>query len=96
MSEGLIGVAAAARILQVHENTIRNWTKQGYLVPIRTPGGQARYYEQDVQALASTLSARSRTALEGRLMMLEHQLEQARSDVEPPRATAAQPRSSRA
>jgi Helix-turn-helix domain len=32
-TDGLIGVREAALLLGVHENTVRNWAKSGYLVP---------------------------------------------------------------
>jgi len=49
-----IGVLAAARILDVHENTVRNYVKRGWLAEYHLPlGGQyLRLDESEVVSLA--------------------------------------------
>lgn len=50
----LIGVREAARILQVHENTIRNWVREGRLLDARVPGTRSlRLSRAQVEQLAS-------------------------------------------
>jgi excisionase family DNA binding protein len=52
---GLMGVAAAASRLGVHENTIRNWTNQGVLKAVRLPGGHRRLRISDVERVRSEI-----------------------------------------
>lgn len=48
-----LGVKESAEILEVHPNTVRNWTKEGVLTDVRIQGAkQARYDEQEVRRLA--------------------------------------------
>lgn len=52
----VIGVRAAAAILRVHENTVRNWVRDGRLTDVRPTGTrQLRLSRAEVQALASGL-----------------------------------------
>ena len=46
-------VAAAARIVGVHPQTLRDWEKSGLIESTRTPGGHRRYLRKDIEALAS-------------------------------------------
>jgi hypothetical protein len=67
MSE-LIGIRAAARILDVHENTVRGFIDAGLLppFPIR-PGGYRRLIRADVEALRDRRLAVRATAVDGDL-----------------------------
>lgn len=48
----LLTVRETASRLGVHENTIRNWAKQGLLTPVRLPrSGYMRFREEDVEEL---------------------------------------------
>ncbi len=44
----IISIGEAAIILGVHIDTLRNWDKQGFLVPIVTPGKHRRYLLEDI------------------------------------------------
>ncbi|MCD1286517.1 MerR family DNA-binding transcriptional regulator [Brevibacterium sp. H-BE7] len=46
-------VAAAARIVGVHPQTLRDYEKAGRIESSRTPGGHRRYIREDVEALAA-------------------------------------------
>lgn len=51
---GIMNARQAARALGVHENTVRNWARAGFLTDVRVPGSkQRRYSEAEVEALAS-------------------------------------------
>jgi len=39
---GMLNLKEAARILGVHENTLRNWEQQGFIRLIRLPGSRYR------------------------------------------------------
>lgn len=44
-------IAEAARLLGVHPSTLRRWDEKGILRPsIRTPTGERRYTEADINA----------------------------------------------
>lgn len=49
--DDLLGVGAAAELLQVSTQTVRRWAESGDLVSIRTPGNQRRFRRSDVLAL---------------------------------------------
>jgi len=53
--QSLMGVAAAASRLGVHENTIRNWTNQGLIRAVRLPGGHRRLRVTDVERVRSEI-----------------------------------------
>jgi putative resolvase len=44
----LYSISKAAEILGVSDETLRNWHKEGTLVPIKTQGGHRRYKESDI------------------------------------------------
>lgn len=46
-------VAASARIVGIHPQTLRDWEKAGLIESTRTPGGHRRYLREDVEALAT-------------------------------------------
>jgi len=50
--------AEAAKMLGVHPSTLRRWDKTGILRPsIRTPTGERRYTEEDLEAGAGKKDA---------------------------------------
>lgn len=52
--EVLLGVRETARRLGVHENTVRNWAKEGLLHPARMPGSRyQRFPENEVTRVAA-------------------------------------------
>ena len=51
-------IAEAAKLLGVHPSTLRRWDKTGILRPsIRTPTGERRYTEADLEAGRKTPAA---------------------------------------
>jgi excisionase family DNA binding protein len=53
MTEELVTVEEAARILKVRRETIRRYIKNGYLKAVTLPGGDYRLRESDIQKLLS-------------------------------------------
>ena len=53
MTEELITVQEAAKILKVRRETIRRYIKNGYLKAVTLPGGDYRLHERDIQKLLS-------------------------------------------
>ena len=54
--ETMLRRGEAARRLGVHPNTLVSWAKKGWLTPAqRLPGGEARYREDEVEALRERL-----------------------------------------
>ena len=50
--------AEAARLLGIHPSTLRRWDEKGILRPsIRTPTGESRYTEADIEAGRKTPAA---------------------------------------
>lgn len=47
----------AAERLGVHPNTLAGWVKRGLLTPISMPGGETRFYEEEVEALRERIYA---------------------------------------
>lgn len=47
----LLKLDDVARIFQVSKGTIRAWTNSGKLACVRTPGGQRRFRQDDVQRI---------------------------------------------
>lgn len=62
MSNPYIGVRESARRIGVHENTIRNWAKQGILHPIQIPGpsGFQRFDPDEIDFIAGRSAATSK------------------------------------
>jgi hypothetical protein len=54
-----IGVREAARRLNVHENTVRNWKNRGILPSVAGPAGYSRFDPEDVEELAEKQKAYS-------------------------------------
>jgi len=60
--EDLIGVRDAARLLGVHENTIRNWAKRGRLRAVLIPGtNRRRFHRSEVLELAESKERQQRS-----------------------------------
>ena len=53
MTEELITVEEAARILKVRRETVRRYIKNGHLKALTLPGGDYRLREKDIQKLLS-------------------------------------------
>ena len=53
MTEELVTVKEAAKILKVRRETFRRYIKKGYLKAVTLPGGDYRLYEKDIQKLLS-------------------------------------------
>jgi len=62
----LLNVRDTARILGVHENTIRNWEERGILRAVHLPGsGYRRFATQDVERLRAEMFEQLASATEG-------------------------------
>lgn len=61
----LVSIRKAARILGVHENTIRNWIAKGTLTPVKIPGpsGFRRLIRHDVENLSFSISQKKKGIL---------------------------------
>lgn len=53
MTEELVTVEEAAKILKVRRETIRRYIKNGHLKALTLPGGDYRLRETDIQRLLS-------------------------------------------
>ena len=53
MTEELVTVEEAAKILKVRRETIRRYIKKGHLKAVTLPGGDYRVREKDIQRLLS-------------------------------------------
>jgi len=51
ISEELVTVEEAARILKVRRETIRRYIKSGHLKAVMLPGGDYRLHEKDIERL---------------------------------------------
>lgn len=51
MVQNLVSIGKAANILGVHVDTLRQWDKEGKLVPVKTLGNHRRYKLEDVENL---------------------------------------------
>ncbi len=47
----MIGLTEAARLLGVHQNTLRNWSDKGLIAHLRLPSGHRRFERQEVDRL---------------------------------------------
>jgi excisionase family DNA binding protein len=62
----LLNVRETARMLGVHENTIRNWEERGILRAVHLPGsGYRRFAAQDVERLCAEMFEQLAPAIEG-------------------------------
>lgn len=56
-------IAEAAKLLGVHPSTLRRWDEKGILPPsIRTPTGERRYAEADIDAARQSMKRTNRPA----------------------------------
>lgn len=53
----LIRTAAAARMLGVKPDTLRDWNKKGLLKPVVLPSGQVRYRKDDIESIINQQKA---------------------------------------
>jgi excisionase family DNA binding protein len=53
----LLTVRETARLLGVHENTVRNWERKGILRAARLPSGFRRFEPHEVEQLRSEIFA---------------------------------------
>jgi excisionase family DNA binding protein len=51
----LLQVRQAARMLGVHENTLRRWEEKGLLHAVRLPSGVRRFDSREVEAVRSRM-----------------------------------------
>jgi excisionase family DNA binding protein len=62
----LLNVRDTARMLGVHENTVRNWEERGILRAVRLPGsGYRRFSAQDVERLRAEMLEQLAPAAKG-------------------------------
>lgn len=50
-SEPLLSTSEAAALLNVSDETLRRWTKEGLIRHVRMPSGRPRYRRADVLAI---------------------------------------------
>ena len=50
-ADDLIRIGEAARLLNVHVQTLRYWEAKGFIAAARTPGGERRFRRADVLSL---------------------------------------------
>jgi excisionase family DNA binding protein len=55
MPQELMQVRAAARLLGVHENTVRRWEADGIIKAIRLPSGIRRFRREDVERIRASM-----------------------------------------
>ncbi len=53
----LLSVRETARLLGVHENTIRNWDRAGLIRAVRLPSGFRRFQREEVDRLRAQMYA---------------------------------------
>lgn len=72
-----ITVRSAAELLGVHENTVRNWVRAGFLTDVRVPASATiRLSRAEVEERAATRGTpRVRSALSNRMAAMCHLLE---------------------
>ncbi len=52
-TDPLLSTGEAAKLLNVSDETLRRWTKEGRVRHVRMPSGRSRYHHSDVLALLS-------------------------------------------
>lgn len=57
MTKALLSVRETARLLGVHENTVRNWQQRGLLRAVRLPSGVRRFEPAEVERLRAEMFA---------------------------------------
>ena len=61
----LLNVRDTARMLGVHENTVRNWEARGLLRAVHLPGSGFRRFSQDVEQMRAEMFEQLARATEG-------------------------------
>jgi excisionase family DNA binding protein len=56
-TSSLVQVRAAARMLGVHENTLRRWEQAGLVRAVRLPSGVRRFRREDIEELRAEMYA---------------------------------------
>lgn len=56
MSKRYVSVSKAADLLGICKDTLREWDRQGKLVPVRTQGNHRRYKLEDIERLLNVPS----------------------------------------
>ena len=70
-----MGVGEAARALDVHENSMRHWSRAGLLGPVvMSPGGQRSISRAGVQAMIAQRAAVNLTAAQERYRVARAEL----------------------
>jgi len=54
-TEPLLSTSEAARLLDVSDETLRRWTKEGLIRHVRMPSGRPRYRRSDVLELLTPI-----------------------------------------
>lgn len=50
-TEPLLTAGDVARLLSVHEETVRRWTREGKMPAVKLPNKTVRYRQADVEAM---------------------------------------------
>ena len=86
-------ISVAAELAGVHPQTLRIYERKGLVEPGRTSGGSRRYSEADI-ALLRRIQDLTNDGLNlagvKKVLQLEHELEQARAEIERLRTRAAE------
>lgn len=86
-------ISVAAELAGVHPQTLRIYERKGLVEPGRTSGGSRRYSDADI-ALLRRIQDLTNEGLNlagvKKVLQLEHELEQARAEIEQLRARAAE------
>jgi MerR family transcriptional regulator/heat shock protein HspR len=86
-------ISVAAELAGVHPQTLRIYERKGLVEPGRTSGGSRRYSEADI-ALLRRIQDLTNDGLNlagvKKVLQLEHELEQARAEIEQLRTRAAE------
>lgn len=56
-------ITEAAKLLNVHPQSLRNWDNNGSFVAMRTPGGQRRYSESQIEEFGKKWEQEKKTDL---------------------------------
>ena len=55
----LLSIGKTAEVLGVHIDTLREWDKEGKLVPVKTPGNHRRYKMSDIEAFCGEIKEKT-------------------------------------
>lgn len=93
LNEGVYVISVAAELAGVHPQTLRIYERRGLVDPARTSGGSRRYSEADIELLQRIQElTNDGLNLSGvqRVLELEEQLAELRSELEATRRAAAE------